>query len=206
MKKLGLAIIISAFFILTACSPVKLPVNNQYTLEAFSAKKLSKHKVHQSLLVSKPEAMAGYQTEQMIYVKKPFELNAFSHNAWISSPANMLYPLEMQSLQSTGYFYAVAASPYVDRADYRLDTQFIKIQQNFMVKPSLMDVVIKVVLTHVEDNRIVSSRTFCERVSCPVDSPYGGVLAANKAMGAFTAKLSAYVVAEVKKDSARLHG
>ena len=205
MNKVGLALLWCTSLFLTACSPIQLPVSNQYKLELFSRHKLAEKKSNNSILVSKPEAMAGYQTEQMLYVQKPFELNAFAHSAWISSPPNMLYPLIMQSLQRTGFFYAVASGPFVDKTDYRLDTQLIELQQNFLVKPSAMELVVKVVLTRVEDTRVVSSRTFTARVPCPADTPYGGVIAANNAMRAFTAQLSAFVVDEIRRDKEKMH-
>lgn len=202
MKKvriIGIATLLASLLGLIACSPVKTAVSNQYKLEAFSSRVLSKHKTPISLLVSQPESMAGNQTEQMRYIQKPFELESFVHNAWISSPANMLYPLMVQSLQKTGYFYAVASGPYVDKADYRLDTQIIALQQSFLCKPSVEELVVKAMLTHIEDNRIVASRIISQRIPCPADTPYGGVLAANKATLAFTAELSEFVISNIKK-------
>ncbi len=186
--------------LLTACSPIKTPVSNQYKLEAYTTPNLPHKKTALSILVSQPEAMAGYQTEQMLYIQKPFEISSFVHSTWISSPANMLYPLIMQSLQKTRYFDAVASGPYVDKADYRLDTQVLSLQQNFIPKPSTIDLILKVVITEVADNRIVSSRIFHEHVNCPKDTPYGGVIAANQATKAFTAALSKFVVEQVEKD------
>lgn len=187
-------------FLLTACSPVKVNVTNQYKLNAFSAKQLTKYKSNASILVSQPEGLAGNQTEQMHYIEKPFALNSFVNNAWISSPANMIYPLITQSLQKTGYFYAVASGPYLDKADYRLDTQIIALQQNFLVKPSVEELIIKVMITHVPENRVIASRIFAERVTCPTDTPYGGVIAANQATQIFTAKLSDFVIQAVRRD------
>ena len=200
MNKVSIAIILCAQFILTACTPIKTPDSNQYKLEAFNTKKFSSKKTGLSILISQPEAMAGYQTEQMLYIEKPYEITSFVHNTWISSPANMLYPLIIQSLQKTGYFYAVASGPYVEKADYRLDTQVIALQQNFLPKPSVIELVVKVVLTHIEDNRIVSSRIINERIKCPIQTPYGGVIAANRATQAFTATLSTFVVEKINAD------
>jgi cholesterol transport system auxiliary component len=200
LNKVSIAIILCTQFILTACTPIKTPDSNQYKLEAFNTQKLSSKKSSLSILISQPEAMAGYQTEQMLYIEKPYEITAFLHNTWISPPANMLYPLIIQSLQKTGYFYAVASGPYVEKADYRLDTQVIALQQNFLPKPSVIELVVKVVLTHIEDNRIVSSRVINESVKCPLQTPYGGVIAANRATQAFTAALSKFVVETINKD------
>lgn len=190
-----------AFFsLLTACSPIKTAVSDQYKLEEFSTKKMAGKKTSYSLLISQPDAMPGYQTEQMLYTNKPFELSAFAHSAWISSPANMLYPLIIQSLQHGHYFFAVASGPDADKADYRLDTQVISFQQNFLTTPSTLELVVQVVLNHIDDNRVVSSRTFTQRVTCPQDTPYGGVVAANQAAREFTSALTDFVIKQVQRD------
>ncbi len=199
MKK-KIALGLCALFLVAGCGPVKLPVTNQYKLESYARPKQPVARSTSSILVSMPEALAGYQTEQMHYVAKPFELSSFAHNDWISPPANMLYPLILQSLQASGYFYAVVSGPYVSSAEYRLDTQLISLQQNFLVRPSVMELVVKTMLTHIGDNRVLTTHTFSEHVACPQDTPYGGVIAANRASQNLTAKLSYFVIKQIVRD------
>lgn len=45
-------------------------------------------------------------------------------------------------------FYAVASGPYVEKADYRLDTQVIALQQNFLPKPSVIELVVSCINTY----------------------------------------------------------
>jgi cholesterol transport system auxiliary component len=189
--------LVSVQILLASCTAIKTPVTNQYKLSAFSNKKLADQGTRQSILVTIPDAVAGYQTDQMLYIKRPFELNPFVKNAWIDKPADMLFPLIVQSLQCSGYFYAVASSPHAEQTDYRLDTQLIELQQNFLKKPSVIDFVAKVVLTHVADNHVVASRLISEHPPCPMDTPYGGVIAANRAAKNFTAKLSQFVTSQI---------
>lgn len=186
--------------LLLGCSPIKVPVTNQYKLSAFSTKQLANHYVKKSILVTLPEAVAGYQTEQMLYVKKPFELNPFANNAWVDPPANMLFPLILQSLQRSNYFYAVASSPSSDQTDYRLDTQLIELQQSFLKKPSIINLVVKIVLNKNADNRVIASRLISIETRCPAETPYGGVLAANRAAENFTAELTEFVIKHVQAD------
>ena len=201
MKKI--LILIGIQLTLIGCSAIKIPVANQYMLDAYSKKILVKNKTDVSILVSTPEALAGYQTEQMHYVQKPYELESFANNAWISPPASMIYPLILQSLQKTGYFHAVASGPYADRADYRLDTQVMMLQQNFLHKPSSIELVLKVALTHISDNRLVASRMISEHVPCTMDTPYGGVIAANQATQAMTSTLSHFVISQIRQDETK---
>lgn len=187
--------------LLTACAPVQPTITNQYKIIAFSAKQDATGPSTQSILISQPDAIAGYQTEQMLYTDKPFQLSSFAHSGWISSPANMLTPLIVQSLQHSHYFSAVAAGPNADKTDYRLDTQLIALQQNFLTKPSTFELSVQIVLTRVGDGHVVASRTFKEHIPCPTDTPYGGVIAANKAAQVFTAALTKYVIKQVSTDN-----
>ncbi|KTD33858.1 hypothetical protein E3983_03975 [Legionella israelensis] len=182
------------FSLLVACSPVKVPVVNQYQLTKYSTRHFMKARKKISILVALPEAVAGYKTEQMLYMIKPFKLSAFAHNAWVSPPADMIYPLILQSLQHSNYFYAVASSPYAEQADYRLDTQLLKLHQNFLQRPSVIELSVKVVLTDITNGQVIASRIINQRVCSPMESPYGGVLAANKATEAMTAAIAEFVI------------
>lgn len=201
MGKLGLAILLLLHGLFVNGCAIQTEVQHQYKLDSFSQKKFGYPKSRHALLVTQPEAVAGYQTEGMQYVAKPYELSSFVHNAWVGTPANMLFPLMLQSMQGTGYFFAVSSSPYSDKADYRLDTQLIALQQSFLTTPSREELVIKVVLTHIEDNRVVASTIFHEYAACPQNTPYGGVIAANQTTQAFTSKLADFVVSAVKNDN-----
>ena len=186
MRVLGILSIILVTTLFLGCSAIKLPVSNEYQLSAFSSKQYATKPQSVTLLVTAPEAVAGYQTEQMLYVNKPFQLEAFTQNAWSNPPADMLFPLLVQSMQRTGFFYAVASSPYNSQADYRLDTQLLALKQSFLQKPSLLEFSVKIVLTRVEDSKVIASRIISKQIPCSADTPYGGVVAANKASEQFT--------------------
>ncbi|QRN02890.1 hypothetical protein GH742_02835 [Legionella sp. MW5194] len=197
MKKVLIASLILT--LLGGCS-VKQSVTNQYKLDAYSQKQYGRPAGRVSILVTAPEAVSGYDTSQMVYVKKPFEVLPFVHNAWIEPPADMLFPLISQSLQRSGYFYAVATSPISDKTDYRLDTQLIELEQNFLTCPSTMAFVAKAVLTRINDNQVLASRDFRFKIPCPADTPYGGVMAANQITVQFTAELTEFIVSHIRHD------
>ncbi|WP_131779336.1 ABC-type transport auxiliary lipoprotein family protein [Legionella bozemanae] len=198
MKKLTVFLVGLSAVVLSACSPVKISVKNQYQLSAYSTKQLAKKPMPITLLVTTPDAAAGYQTEQMLYVKKPYALEPFVKNAWVNPPADMLYPLILQSLQRTNLFEAVTSNAYTLGATYRLDTQLLSLQQNFLKKPSVLEFSAKVVLTHVSDNNVLASKIINLRIPCPSDTPYGGVIAANKATQQFTAALTHFVASHME--------
>ncbi|WP_412758107.1 ABC-type transport auxiliary lipoprotein family protein [Legionella bozemanae] len=198
MKKLTVFLVGLSAVVLSACSPVKISVKNQYQLSAYSTKQLAKKPMPITLLVTTPDAAAGYQTEQMLYVKKPYALEPFVKNAWVNPPADMLYPLILQSLQRTNLFEAVTSNAYTLGATYRLDTQLLSLQQNFLKKPSVLEFSAKVVLTYVSDNNVLASKIINLRIPCPSDTPYGGVIAANKATQQFTAALTHFVASHME--------
>ncbi|HAT8637848.1 TPA: hypothetical protein JBA00_04220 [Legionella pneumophila] len=200
MRVLSSVCFILGILTLMSCSPVKVPVTNEYQLTAYSTKQLTRKPRPITIQVTVPEAVAGYQTEEMLYMKKPFKLEPFVKNAWTSPPADMLFPLLVQSLQSSGYFYAVTSSPYSEEADYRLDTQLLKLEQNFIKKPGVLEFSAKIVLTHISDNQIIGSRIVSLQIPCSQDTPYGGVIAANQATFRFTATATDFVVSHIKRD------
>lgn len=193
-----------SFFILFffgGCA-VKTPVKNEYQLSQFSHAMVKVKSPSTTILITPPEAAVGYETEQMLYMIKPYELTAYTYNAWVGAPAAMLFPLMIQSLQKSNFFYAVTSTPYSDKADYRLDSHLIALEQRFLNRPSTLHMTIKAVLSHIRDNRIVASHIFDEQVPCPMDTPYGGVIAANQATEQFTKKLTYFVTSHIVKDYA----
>lgn len=196
VRKFGIVIVLC---FLSACS-VKTPIENKYKLEKFCAKKINLKKSTVSVQIAAPVAVSGYNTEQMLYVVQPYELTPFVKNAWVDAPANMLFPLIVQSFQASGYFYAVSSLPYADKTDYRVDTQLIALEQNFLVKPSVLDFVVKNVVTNSKENQIIASRIFGHHLPCPVDGPYGGVMAANEATKLYTAELTQFVINAINQD------
>ena len=200
MRVLSILFLSTGIVSLLGCAAVKVPVTSDYQLSAYSAKQYASKPRSITLLVSAPEAVPGFQTEQMLYVDKPFQIEAFAKNAWSSPPADMMYPLLVRSMQQTGYFYAVASSPYSTQADYRLDTQLLSLEQNFLKKPSVLEFSVKIVLTRVDNSKMVASQIINLNIPCSADTPYGGVVAANKATQQFTAKAAHFVIAHIKRD------
>ncbi len=190
----------SLLLLTTSCGPIKKPINHQYTLTLERHKAHSHARTHSTLLITKPEAMAGYRTEQMLYVKQPFAREPFAKNAWSNPPADMLYPLLVQRFQDSHAFRAITSSPYADKADYRLDTQLIDLYQDFLPKQSIMRLLAKVTLTRVSDNHIVASHLIAQNIPCPANTPHGGVISANRAASLFVEKVLDFVAKEVQLD------
>ncbi|MDF1677670.1 MAG: ABC-type transport auxiliary lipoprotein family protein [Legionellaceae bacterium] len=200
MNRLLAFILLSLLLLETGCGPVKTSAANQYTLTPSS--QFKKHRAHMpyALLISKPDAMAGYRTNQMLYVKERFKLEPFAKNAWSNPPADMLYPLLVERFQGSHAFRAITSSPYADKADYRLDTQLVELNQSFLSKQSAVQLVTKVTLTRVSDNRVLASRLLTQHIPCKTNTPYGGVVAANQAANIFAEKTLDFVIRQIQYD------
>ncbi len=193
-------LILGALLLSAGCGPVNKQITNQYTLTLKHTKAPQQRHMPYALLISKPEALAGYRTNQMLYVKKPFTLEPFAKNAWSSPPADMLYPLLVQRFQESHAFRAITSSPYADKADYRLDTQLLELQQDFLSKQSAIQFTAKITVTRISDNRVLASHLVKERIPCKTNTPYGGVIAANHAATLFVNQALDFVIRQVQND------
>ncbi len=185
--------------LMVACSPVQSPIKNQYMLNTYSIPKHHPKALYGTLFVTPTDAIAGYQTNNMLYIAKPYQLDAFAHNAWVSPPAGMIYPLIIQNLQQSHLFKAVVSGAYAWKTDYRLDTQLIALQQNYLTKPSQIELITKAVLTDTKQH-VLASKVFKEILPCPKDSPWGGVIAANGAAKKMTAQLNQFIQQTLEKN------
>lgn len=191
---------VSGLFLLSACTTLLSSQVHQYQLNAFGEVAKIHAKQRSSILINQPSAMMGYDTKHMLYVTKPYQLSVFADNSWMSAPASMLLPLVVQSVESSHYFYAVASSPEAVNTDYRLEMQLLALEQNFLVKPSQLKLVVRATLMQVANNRMIAEKTLYEQIPCRNDTPYGGVLAANQATQKLTSRITHFIVKHLEKD------
>lgn len=141
-------------------------------------------------------AWPGFDTPQMAYVRRPYELDYFATAQWADTPARMLGPLLAQALEQAGSFRAVVQTPGSIPADLRVNAELIRLQQNFGTRPSRVELTLRVQLIDVRARRILASRLFEEAENAPTDDAYGGVTAANVALQRLLEQLTAFCAAE----------
>ncbi len=112
----------------------------------------------------------------------------------MAPPAQMILPLLLSALRAQGYFYAVVSPPFSGITNLRLDTQLVKMQQEFLLPTSCVRMVIQAQLINNTTNRIVASRRFETVVSAPENNPYSGVRSANKAAAVLSQKIARFCV------------
>jgi len=135
-----------------------------------------------TLIVSPPHAAAGYDSQRIIYVREAHRLEYFAHSEWIDPPARMLAPLLVAAIENSGAFRAVVLMPSTALGELRLATEIIRLQQEFGSSPSRVRFTLRAHLIDENTRRVVAWREFDVAVPAASDDPYGGVLAANRAV------------------------
>lgn len=151
-----------------------------------------------TLIVNPPHAAAGFDSSRIIYVREAHKLEYFAHSEWVDPPARMLAPLLVAAIESSGAFRAVVLTPSAATGDLRLDTEIIRLQQEFSTRPSRVRFTLRAYLIEDKTRRVLAWREFDSAVAAASDDPYGGVLAANQAVQAVLKDLAAFCAAATR--------
>ena len=135
-----------------------------------------------TLIINSPHAAAGFDSPRIIYVRETHKLEYFAHSEWVDPPARMLAPLLVAAIESTGAFRAVVLTPSAAAGDLRLDTEIIRLQHEFLTQPSRVRFTLRAHLVDDKTRRVLAWREFDAVVPAASEDPYGGVVAANRAV------------------------
>lgn len=166
----------------TSFQPVQAVGWNSYVLQAVADAPMQQ-KGALTLLVSPPRAEPGFDTPRMAYVKEPYRIDYYARNRWADTPAHMLAPLLVHAIEQAGGFSGVVQGPSAVRTDLRLDTEVVRLQQEFLTRPSRVHFTLRAQLVQVSSRRVVATRVFDATEDAPSEDAYGGVVAANRAVG-----------------------
>lgn len=148
-----------------------------------------------TLIVQPTHAVAGYDSARIVYRREPHSPATYTQSEWVDSPARMLTPLIVASLQARpDAFRAVLTAPSAALTDLRLDTDIVRLQHEFdgEAAGSRVRFTLRATLTHTASRRVVASQVFDETAPAPSDDARGGVAAANQAVQAALAKLGGF--------------
>jgi cholesterol transport system auxiliary component len=148
-----------------------------------------------TLLVGLPAAAPGFDSAHIVYLRRAQEIGYFASNQWVDAPARMLAPLLVRALERTGAFRAVLQAPAAAAADLRLDTELVRLQQDFRVTPSQVRLTLRAVLVDTATRAVVARREFDLSVAAASDDPYGGVVAGRLAAQGVLAELAQFCAA-----------
>lgn len=135
-----------------------------------------------TITVTTPLAAAGFGSTHIVYQRQAHELERYALNQWVDTPAQMLAPLIVRALEKRGTFRAVVRGSTAAVSELRLDTELVRLQQEFMTTPSRVRVTLRAVVVDTGTRRVIASREFDNEVAAKSDDPAGGVAAANEAV------------------------
>lgn len=144
-----------------------------------------------TLLVHVPEAKPLYDTTQMAYMEKPYQLDYYSRNEWGDKPTQMIHALLLQTLRNAGYFKEVLAPGHLGPHKYALRSELIELRQDFTTGTPTLRLAMRFQLVDGATNQVKASRELTASEPMKEKSPYAGVVAANEA------------TARILKDAAR---
>lgn len=209
---IGAAVTVS---LLTACGSLRplvtpAPQPKYYSLaDSASAVKPTKPQARAdgsaavTLIVTPPHAAAGFDSPRMMYLRRPDELEYFAHNEWIDTPARMLSPLIVAAIESRGTFRAVVSTPSPALGEVRLDTEILRLQQEFLGTPGQVRFTLRAYLVENTTRRVIATREFEAVAAAPSEDPRGGVTAAHVAVASVLSELADFCTRAIMEESNR---
>lgn len=177
---------------LSACSifsPVRSTEQNTYVINKLPQIQPASKQTRLSLLVKTTSTNSIYNTKNMAYISKPYQVAYFVNNRWADKPTEMLSLLISQALQDQKYYQAIVTSAYSANYDRILNIKLLELKQNFLSNPSAIHLAVHAELLDSKTKNIIASKQFNIIEPATEDTPYGGVVAANKAAAQLINKL-----------------
>lgn len=181
---------------LCACGALRLSATPHpafYALDSPRTAAATKAPAAAPILVINPmSAVAGFDSPRIIYMRETHKLEYFAHSEWVDPPARMLTPLLVTALEDTAAFSAVVLTPSAAAGDLWLDTEIIRLQHEFQTQPSRVHFTLRAYLVVDKTRRVLAWQEFDTTVPALSDDPYGGVVAANRAVQTVLKELSTF--------------
>lgn len=194
MTKAGLVALCA--FLFCACSPFSpVKIATQKDVLSSIPQDLPTEKTHPAtLLVLAPETNTTYDTTQMIYTAKPYEIEYFSQHEWVETPSQMMLPLIVATMRNTHYFRDVLPAPHFDRHTFVLRTEILELKQDFTSDPAMLKLSMRFNLSREATNQAIATKEVSVLEPMRERNPYAGVVAANVATEKVLRELAKFVV------------
>ncbi|MGH8558891.1 MAG: ABC-type transport auxiliary lipoprotein family protein [Methylococcales bacterium] len=135
------------------------------------------------IAVSVPQAWPGFDSVEIAYTRTTNLIEYYAQSEWVDTPAHMIGPLLVRAMEDSGYFSAVVVPGGSVSTDLRLDTEIVKMQQEFgAASPSIGRVVLRAQLIDLRTVEILATRTFQATAPAVTDNPPSAVAAMNQAL------------------------
>jgi cholesterol transport system auxiliary component len=125
---------------------------------------------------------AGFDSNRIAYTREPPKLDYYKDSVWSDTPAKMLLPILVRAFESTGAFKAVVSPPSPVLADFRVDVDVIRLQQELMTMPSRVRLITRIKVVEMKSGHVLETRLFEAIEPAPSENAAGAARAANAAM------------------------
>lgn len=178
-----LIILLMSLSALTSCSvfgPVNTKPQTNYVLNQLPSVPI-KRPSPLTLYVAPPQTNSLYNTREMAYSTAHYQIGYYANHLWADQPSEMVQTLLVQTLQNTRHFHAVVTSGLEGNVTYILNTQIIKLLQDYTRAPGQFYLTVQVQILRASDNHIIATKEFSFSETIYQPGPYAGVVAANRA-------------------------
>ncbi|MCP5159688.1 MAG: membrane integrity-associated transporter subunit PqiC [Gammaproteobacteria bacterium] len=134
------------------------------------------------LLVTVSKEAPGFDSQRIAYTREPLTLDYYHDSVWSDTPAKMLLPVLVQAFEATGAFKAVVSPPSPVLADLRVDVDVIRLQQEFMTRPSQVRLTARIKVVEMKSRQVLGTQIFEAVEPAPSENAHGGAQAANAAV------------------------
>jgi cholesterol transport system auxiliary component len=194
-KRALLGLLAAAIAGCSLLAPTRAPAPHLFTLQPrFPTADGAETVAPRTIAVSLPSARPGFDGPRMAYVTRPYEIQYFATHEWVEPPARLLAPLLRLALARGGRLRVVEATE-VEPAALRLETELVALQQEFTVRPSRVRFALRARLDDGATGRLVAETDLETTEPADSEDPYGGVVAANRAVGRLLEELAAWCAA-----------
>ncbi len=135
-----------------------------------------------TLLVTAPKAAPGFDSNRIAYTREPPKLDYYQDSVWSDAPAKMLLPILVRAFEATGAFKAVVSPPAPGLANLRVDVDVIRLQQEFMSRPSRVRLLTRIKVVDLKSGHVLGTRVFEATEPAPSEDASGAARAANAAV------------------------
>lgn len=133
-----------------------------------------------TLIINPPHATSGFNSQRIVYVRETHKLEYYAHSEWVDTPARMIAPLIVAAVDKSGAFRAVVLTPSAAAGDLRLDTEIIRLQHDLSSQPGRVRFTLRANIVDNTTRKVLAWKEFDEFVAATSETPYGGVVAANR--------------------------
>lgn len=162
--------------------------NELYSLTPKSTFSANLPRLSQQIVVEQPSATAAVSTDQIAVQPTALRVQYLPGVRWVDRAPLIVQTLLIESFENTNRVPAVGSSAIGLRADYYVATDIREFQA--MLPPDAgpeapleVDVRLNIKLIDAEEDRIIGSRSFAERVVSATDDPADVAFAFDEALG-----------------------